>query len=248
MGEQAMKACHRNTILLRVVLTLFFAFILSVPAHAGFFDKIVDGAKESIKKSTQESVDEAQKNIEESVEGAVQEAVDTVQQTTDETIDSVNQEVTDSVNNVNSTVSSTIDNTVNTTIDTFSGNRNPIAAIDVEGIFVGNNATIATKTLTSAGYQQISKEPLIFRKGANTLSVSTTNNKISSITLDGFASVNNAFVSDEKSRIEKALGKTCPPVQQASNWFCTLEGEANEYFLEFKVRRNKYSYVVEGSI
>jgi len=26
--------------------------------------------------------------------------------------------------------------------------------------------------------------------------------------LDGFASVNDSFVSDEKSRIEKALGKT----------------------------------------
>ena len=57
-------------------------------------------------------------------------------------------------------------------------------------------------------YQQISNEPLIFQKGANTLSISTKNNKVSSITLDGFASVNDSFVSDEKSRIEKALGKT----------------------------------------
>ena len=111
-----------------------------------------------------------------------------------------------------------------------------------------NNASIVTQTLTSAGYQQISTTPMIFQKGAKTLSISAKDDKITSITLDGFATENDSFIQNEKSRIEKTLGKTCPPVQQASNWLCTLEGEANEYYLEFKVRRNKYSYVVEGSI
>jgi len=109
-----------------------------------FFDDIVNKTKDSIKKSTQESVDEAQKYVEDSLEEAVQEAVDIVQETTDETVNNVTQEVNETINTINSTVTGTIDNTVNSTIDAISGNRNPIAAIDVEGIFVGNNTAIAT--------------------------------------------------------------------------------------------------------
>ena len=243
-----MKTFNHHTSRLFITLTLVSPFIMAIPAHAGFFDNIVNNAKESIQKSTQESIDEAQKSVEDSVGQAVQDAVDTVEETTDETVNTVTQEVNESVNSINSTVTGTIDGAVDTAVSALNGNNNPIAAINVEGIFVGNNTAIATKTLTSAGYQKISNEPLIFQKGANTLSVSTKDNRISSITLDGFATVNDSFISNEKSRIEKALGKSCPPVQQASNWFCTLEGEANEYYLEFKVRRNKYSYVVEGTI
>jgi flavin-binding protein dodecin len=217
-------------------------------SNAGFLDDIVKNAKESIEKSTQETIDEAKQDVSSTVDAQVQETTQHVQQTTDESVKFVTQEINKGVTDVNQAVNTGVAMTVDAAVDNLSGNKNPIATIGIEGVFIGNDAAKASTALTSAGYQQVSNNPMIFQKGANTLSVSTKDNKVNSITLDGFASIDTAFVNNEKLRIEEALGKACPPVEQASNWLCTMEGEAKEYFLEFQVRRNKFSYVVEGAI
>jgi len=231
-----------------VVMLMSCTILPFSASHAGFLDDIVKNAKDSIQKSTEETIDEAKQDVAESVDAQVQETTQHIQQTTDESVQFVTHEVNKGVTNVNQAVNQGIAMTVDAAVDTLSGNNNPIAAIGIEGISIGSDAAKASTALTTAGYQQVSSNPMIFQKGANTLSVSTKNNKINSITLDGFANIDTAFVNNEKLRIEEALGKACPPVEQASNWLCTMEGEAKEYFLEFQVRRNKFSYVVEGAI
>jgi hypothetical protein len=245
-GETIMKIFAKP--LLFVVILMSCAILPFSASHAGFLDDIVKNAKDSIQKSTEETIDEAKQDVAESVDAQVQETTQHIQQTTDESVQFVTHEVNKGVANVNQAVNKGIAMTVDAAVDTLSGNNNPIAAIGIEGVSIGSDAMKASSALTTAGYQQVSSNPMIFQKGANTLSVSTKDNKINSITLDGFADIDAAFVNNEKLRIEEALGKACPPVEQASNWLCSVEGESKEYFLEFQVRRNKFSYVVEGAI
>ena len=247
-GEKIMKNLKKNFVTASALLLLGSTILPVTSSYAGFFDDIVDNAKKSVQKSTEETIDEAKKDVSDTVDAQVQDTAQHIQKTTDESVKFVTHEVNGAVEGVNKGINKGIEYTVDSAVDTLTGNKNPIAAIGIEGVFIGNNATIASNTLTSAGYQQVSANPLVFQKGANTLSVSMKDNKISSITLDGFASIDAAFVNNEKLRIEEALGKACPPVEQAGNWLCTMEGESKEYFLEFQVRRNKFSYVVEGAI
>jgi hypothetical protein len=212
---------------------VFFLCFYCGSAQAGFLDDLI--------KDTKENLEEAVENSKESIKQEAQAVADSAQ-------DAVKGKVDKTVEDVNTTISEKVDTVMDSTVGALQGNRNRISKLQVEGIVVGSRASSAEDTLTKAGYVKLSAQPWLFQKSGNLLRFTAKNDMINSIALDGTATAGDSFIDQERARIETALGKACPPNQQSRTWLCNLEGDANEYYLELKVRQNKYSYLVEGEI
>lgn len=215
---------------------IVFCFLLVTgifnSAQASMFDDLVNDAKVSFKEAVDSSKEDLKKEA---------------KTVSDDVSSSVKEQVSTTTNDVKDTIKETTDNAISVTVKMFNGNPNRITRLKLEGIVVGGEASSAENTLAQAGYKKVSANPWQFQKGGNMLKFSATNGMISSIELEG-AATEVTFIDKERSRIETTLGKACPPTKTKGTWFCNLEGDNQEYYLELKVRRNKYSYLVEGEI
>lgn len=206
-----------------LLLTCFTTY-----AQAGMFDELINKTKESFTDLIETTKDDLETG-------------------TKEISDDVTEQISTTTNDAEDSISESVSSAVNSATQALNGNKNRIMNLQLEGIVVGSKPSSAENTLTQAGYKKLSANPWQFQKAGKLLKFSTTNGMISSIELNG-AVAGETFIDKERSRIESTLGKACPPASARGTWFCNLEGDDNEYYLELKVRRNKFSYLVEGDI
>lgn len=220
-----------------VAVSRYFAMSLCIfclgSAQAGFLDDLVKDTKEKVKQAVENSKESIKKEAETVV---------------DSTKEAVTSKVDQTVDDVNTTISDKVDTVMDSTVGVLQGNHNRISKLQVEGIVVGSQVSSAESTLSKAGYVKLSAQPWLFQKSGNLLRFTAKNDMISSIELNGTTAAGDSFIDQEKARIETALGKSCPPSEGGRAWLCNLEGDNKEYYLELKVRRNSYSYLVEGEI
>lgn len=229
------KTPLKLTVVLRYP-TIGFCFLLLTC----FVTSLQAGLLDDLVKETKENLKEAVENSKEDIKKETKSISDDINSGIKEQINATANEITDNIKEgMNSAASSTL--------AALKGNKNRIMNLAVEGIVVGGDVGLAEHTLVKAGYKKSGDNPGQFQKDSNLLKLSSTNGMISSIELEG-AVAEDTFIDKERSRIESALGKACPPTKLKGTWFCNLEGDNEEYYFELKVRRNKYSYLIEGDL